>query len=231
MNFLDFQNAILDDLSVDSSNTFYNTPMIKRLINRAVRKAAAAYDWPYTERALKRDSESGQEYYNYPENWKPDSIKKLKYNGEKYDKKRFQDYEDYQEEYGTGATDKIFSDYRNRYFINPAPAQDIAGGIEIWGQEIPDDMVDDTDTTPFSAEPEIEEIIIDITRGLILQKNKGSDMARSDKIIKEAMVLLSLVWDKVKKRQTGYKSKNKSMFKRLNLFSNKGTQIGSFRSN
>ncbi len=226
MTFLEMQTAVLDDLGKSTTDPFYSLPTIKRYINRAKNRIEGAHDWPHLERSMKRDSEAN-EYYNYPENWKQDSIYKLKYNGDDYEKIRFRDYLKYQEDYDNTATDKVFSDFRNQFFINPAPTSVIVSGIEIWGQEYSADLSADANTTPFTIEREIEEIICNVARGMIIQKDK-SKRAEGQKIVLEEMQRLEIINRRILKRQSSYAFKNRAMFKDLDLFPGSATRTGNF---
>lgn len=226
MTFASMIQAIYDDLGKEDTDPFYSLAIVKRMINRAKNRVEAAHDWPHLERSMKRDSEAS-EYYNYPENWKQDSIYKLKFDGDDYDKVRFKDYLKYQEDYDDNATDKIFSDFRNRFFINPAPTSVIANGIEIWGQEYSDDLSADGDKTPFTLEREIEEIICNVARGMAIQKDK-SKRKEGIEIVREEMTRLEIINVRILKRQSSYRMKNRKMFKRIDLFRGGKLREGNF---
>lgn len=230
MTFLEMQNAIYDDLGKSNTDPFYTLAIIKRYINRAKNRVEAAHDWPHLERSDIRNSEANQEYYNYPENWKQDSIYKLKFDGDDYDKVRFKDYLKYQEDNGNNATDKIFSDFRNRFFINPAPTSVVTGGIEMWGQEYSADMSADADTTPFTLEREIEEIICNVARGMAIQKDK-SKRKEGIEIVREEMTRLEIINHRILKRQSSYRMKDRKMFEKIDLFPGETTRTGNFTSN
>ena len=226
MTFLEMQTAVLDDLGKTTTDPFYTLVMIKRYINRAKNRVEGAHNWPHLERSMKRDSEAS-EYYNYPENWKQDSIYKLKFDDDDYTKVRFSDYLKHQEDDGT---DEIFSDFRNRFFIHPAPTSVITHGIEIWGQEYSADLSGDSDTTPFTLEREIEEIICNVARGMVVQKDK-SKRKEGIEIVREEMTRLEIINHRILKRKSSYHFKDRSMFEKLNLFPGDSTKIGNFTSN
>lgn len=226
MTFLEMQTAVYDDLSVANTDAFYSLNYIKRIINRAKNRIEDAHDWPHLERAMTRDSEAN-EYYNYPENWKQDSIYKLKYNGDDYEKVRFKDYLKHQE---NGGTDKIFSDFRNRFFINPAPASVITNGIEFWGQEYSADMSADGDTSPFTLEREIEEIIVDLSLAMALKKGRGSMYQKGLVMERDALTKLEIINRKILKRQSSYHLKDRAMFEKIDLFPGDSTKAGNFTS-
>jgi len=223
MTFLEMQNAVYDDLGKANTDPFYTLAMIKRYINRAKNRVEGAHDFPHLERSDVRDSEV-HEYYNYPEDWKQDSIYKLKFDDDDYQKVRFKDYLKHQED---GGTDKIFSDFRNRFFINPAPTSVVVKGIELWGQEYSADLSADTDKTPFTLEREIEEIICNVARGMAVQKDK-SKRAEGIEIVREEMTRLEIINRRILKRKSSYHFKDRSMFSKVNLFPGESNRTGNF---
>lgn len=227
MTLLEMTTAILDDLGKSTSDPFYTTDIIKRYVNRSKNRIEGAHDWAQLERAVKRDSEAN-EYYNYPENWKQDSIYKLKYNGDNYDKVKFADYLRYQEDEGSNSSDKIFSDFRNRFFINPAPTEVVTNGIVFWGQEYSDDMSADGDESPFTLENEIEEIIIELAIATALKKSRGSMYTLGVARERDALTMLEVANRKIMKRKSSYKYKNREQFKRMDLFPRNTSEIGNF---
>lgn len=231
MTFQDFYTAIYDDLSVTTSDVFYTLVYVKRKINQRMKFVAGYFNWPQTEDAVNRDSEANQEWYNYPENMKQDTIRKLMFNGEFYDKVAYPDYLKYQQDYGAGATDKIFTDFQNKYFINPKPTADISAGISLWGQVIPADMVNTTDQTPFYNDPDIEQIILELAQADCYKKGRGSMYPRGVEMERDALQKLEVIRKKVVLRQASYKTKNNSMFKHVDLLRKKGrTRRGSFET-
>lgn len=226
MTFLEFQTNLYDDLSVTTSDSFYTQVLVKRYINRVAKAVAGAHPWPHTQKAVYRTSAVGYEYYDYPSNLKEESIRTLYFNGDEYEELDFADYLKYKEDYGSNASNKYFANYENKYFINPTPT--VAAEITLWGQEIQSDMSSDSDTTPFSSEPELEEAIYDITLGKLLKKGRGSNYARGDQLEKDGWMKVEFIWDKVKQRMARGKIKNRSMFKKPDLFPGGKTSTGRF---
>lgn len=126
-------------LSVASTNTFWSTTMLKSWLNRSNIWACAFKKWPFTEK--KDDTETtvaSQDNYDYPTDFKSDSIRILRVDGKRYTKIRYEDYLKYREDDPDG-DDKVFSDYKREYFINP---NCFSGGetIEVYGQATPDSL-------------------------------------------------------------------------------------------
>lgn len=234
MDFAAYQQEILDDISAETTDAFYTTAVIKRAINRAVRYVAGYRPWSQTEMAYYNNAVAGNEYYNYPETFKPDSLSKLTYQGVEHTKVNFRDYTRYQEEGGVNATDKVFSDFRRQYFISPTPTADEAQAIVIWGQEIPPTLVNASDQDPFYGDPEMQEIVIKYALGLLYKKGRGTIYDRGVALQAEAIQDMSMAWSKQVRRNADYNPKDSVIFKPITILpqSNGGrrTERGTFRT-
>lgn len=233
MTNLELKTAVRDELSIaSSSDLFFSDAYIQRIVNRAVKYAGSLYNWQQTQDARKRDSVAGQEYYNYPENWKTDSVFKVKFNGERYDPTNFDEYEQYQEENGASANDKIFADYKRQVFLNPVPTT--VAEITVWGHAIPDAMSGDSDTHPFAGEAEIEEAIILYAQGLAKKKARGSYYAMGVQDIKDAEKKFKEEYDKQLEKQSHYQNKDLEIFEWVDMLpcagNNTRTRRGSFET-
>jgi len=231
MNFGEFRTNLLDSLSVSASDVFFSTDYLKRVVNRGIKWAAGLYDWPHTESAVIRDSEAGQEYVNIPENFKRDSITHAVYDGKHYEYVNWEDYQIYKENEGVNATDKNCSDYGNKLFFNPTPSSTIVGGIEIFGHAIPSDLTGDSDVTIFQGDTEIEEAILKWCEAQCLKKQRGSYFNAGVAQEELAKKDLSIIWDKIAKKQSKYKNKGRNMFNPVVITRRgSGYKTGSFRS-
>lgn len=230
MDFNDYQQAILDDISVQSIDAFYTTVIIKRAINRAHKWVAGLRNWPQTEEAYKRDTEVGKNYYNYPTNFKTDSLTRLKYNGDKFTKTVWREFLTYQEE-NTNGTDKIFADYKRQYHINATISEIITDGIEIWGQVVPDDMVNSSDTTKFLGDSNVEEAILKKAFSILYKKGRGQMYDRGVELEAEAEALISDAWKQIMKAQGDYQSKDGVVFKRIEILPTRSQRRRSGRGN
>ena len=215
MDFTALQQAITDDISVTSGDAFYTTAVIKRVINRAYKWAAAMRNWPQTEETYYRDSEVGQAYYNYPTNFKTDSIVELYYNGEEYTKTVWRDFRKYLRDNPTG-TDKIWSDLKRQYHINASVAT-IVNGIEITGHIIPDDLVNASDYTLFVGDANVENAIIKYALSILYKKGRGQMFDRGTALEEEAKGLLGDAWTQVMKSQGDYASKDSAIFNQIDV--------------
>lgn len=215
MTFKDYQDAILADLSATSSDSFFTLTLIKSTINRNVRRVAGLYPWPHTKIAEMRDSEANQEYYNYPEDWIQDSIYRVEFNNEKYNPTDFDDYSDLKID--GDHSENRFANFENKFFLDPKPTSIIVNGISLWGHKLPAIMTADADLTPFSEDPEIEEEIINLTRSMLMQKQRGSYLVAGQNLEAATLSKLTAIWKKIYMKKAKFMTKTRVMFKPINI--------------
>lgn len=226
--FLELQTALQSDINANSESTLFTPTAIKLSINRAYRRAGGFFEWPETEDAKKTTTQINQEYYDYPDNWRPDSAWKLTVAAEDYgDPLEFKDYLYEKENSVPSGADLLWSNQWRRFFIYPTPT---AAELEIviWGHKIVDKLVNDSDLTIFSyAMPECNDAII-LEAGAILRA-KGEDKETSEFKSIEAKTILARSWDRIRKEKAKYK-KTLSFFNVPDYFgkSNSSSLIGKF---
>lgn len=197
--FDEMVEAVQDDLTLSDSSNLYPPALIKRAINRAKRKVEGLFRWPKLEDSQKTTVPSGAaqtEYFNYPQNWRPDSIWKLKVNTYDYgDPLSFKDYLYEQENDNPSGQTRMWANQWTRYFIDPAlSAGDV---INIWGIKVTDALVADGDTTIFSySMPEVNEAIV-LEAAKIL-KSKGEEQQSGEMLSAEAKATVALAWSRIK---------------------------------
>ncbi len=222
--FSDLVQAVQDDLTVGDESSLYSPTLIKRAINRAYRKAAALFPWTELEDSKKTTTQTNQEYYDYPRNWRSNSIWKLRVNYERYGEDpdgsplSFDDYLNWKEDYST-STEKKWANQQRRYFIWPVPTSaDLL--ICIWGLRIPDALSSDSDITIFSySSPEGNEAVV--LEAVAILKSKGEAEKAGEFRSLEAKQILTGMWARVAKEQAKYE-KNLPSFNVPDFFSKNG---------
>lgn len=213
MTFLESQNEVKNRLSISAGNPFWTDDMIKQWLNIANVWACAFRPWAFTEGAKKIPSVAGKRYYDYPISFRSDSLTRLSVadssgNETWYQKVRYDDFMNYLQNNPDG-TDKIFTDYRREYFINPVVDTD-GLDISVWGQQVPDTLVNDDDITPFTeGAPEGEEAIIKKALAIALKK---SNLTKAEEEEKEAILILQDLWSRISKNQASYHTKDTPFF-------------------
>ena len=216
--FSELVTGVQDDLTVDDNSTLYPPALIKRAVNRAYRKSAGLFTWPETEDAKKTSSVKNQEYYDYPKTWRSDTIGRLEMDDKQYGEDpdgsplTWADYLTWRRDTNNAdSTDKKWANQKRRYFIYPVPTTNGSDNICIWGQVIPDELVEDGDITIFShSMPEGNEAIL--LEAVAILKSKGENEKASEFRSTEAKQILIVAWGKIQREQGKYE-KNLPLFK------------------
>lgn len=234
--FSELISAVQSDLTIGDESSLYPLDTVKLALNRAYRKAGGLFLWPETEDAKKASSVSGQDYYDYPTNWRPDSVWKLKVDGVRYGEDpdgsplTYPDYLNFKED-EADSTDKKWSSQWRRYFISPTPTANGVSNIEVWGQKVVEKMVDLDDITIFSyAAPEGNEAVV--LEAVAILKSKGEEEDKGQFRSAEAKQILIVMWGKIRANQAKYE-KREPFFEVPDMFrprrsGRKDSNIGKF---
>ena len=216
--FADIKNEVLVRLSASTTLGFYTDAILNSWFNDAYSWAASFKKWPFTER---RDNtatwSSGTEDYAYPSDFRSDGIRLLQVGTRRLQKLTFEDYQIFREEEDS-ADDRVWADFGRRFYINPNV--DSSGTITVWGQytPVPVDVTDTTVTTVFSdAEEEGNEAIVE--KILEFAKTKEKKMQESLVHRQKAVDILDAIWKRIGDEQFLAHTKNRGMFKRINILS------------
>lgn len=228
--FSDLIEAVQSDLTVDSTSTLYDLDTIKLAINRAKRKAEGLFKWPQTEDSKKTSSIADQEYLDYPDKWRPNSIWKLSVNGIDFgDPLTFADYQFEKENNFPTRLKHMWTNQWMRYFFYPTPTTNGDFDIIVWGRIIPNDLVNDNDTTIFSGNmPEGNEAIV--LEATAILKNKGNVeqpvqrtyVSGSLLLSAEAQNILATAWKKIQEEKSKYE-KTQPFFDVPDFFGGRGS--------
>lgn len=203
----DIRSVVQSDLNIGSETSLYPQATVDLAINRAYRKIAGMFPWPETEDAKKTSTVADQEYYDYPDTWRPDSIWKLTVDGEDLgDPLLFRDYLNETENDFPNGENSIWSNQWRRFFIRidkEAPTTNGNNNISIWGLKVVDQLEDDNDVTIFSySMPEMNDAISQEAAAIL--RAKGEDEQRSMFRSAEALKIVTFQWNRIKKSQAKY---------------------------
>ena len=205
--FTDLIQAVQDDMTIGNDSTLYPLTLVKRAINRAYRKTAGLFRWPETEDAKKTSTQANQEYYDYPQTWRSDTVARLEVDGDQYGEDpdgsplAWSDWLIWKaDENNDDSTDKKWATQKRRYFIQPIPTTAGTNNICVWGQVIPDALSADGDATIFSySMPEGNEAIV--LEAVAILKAKGEREKAGEFRSIEAKQILLVAWGKIQKEQ------------------------------
>ena len=218
----DLITEVLVRLETSTTAGFYTDTIMRNWWSQASQWATAYKKWPFTEGRVSTTwaslvtDEDALIVGEYPEGWKPDSIRQLTVDGKRLDKKNYFRFRRYLED-NASTTERIFSDFGLRYYINPN--MDITGTVTAFGQYTPVlDLTDETGLTVFSDRaPEGNEAIVEkmVSWGKLREQKQNESLAH-DALATKA---LNELWEKVKDEQFGYQDTKYSdgMFTRIDV--------------
>lgn len=214
MNTGDIKSQVLVELGASTTLAYYTDTILDNWIDRAHKYVAGFHKWPFTEGRVSTTYTSAEEN-SYPEGWKSDSIRIMQIGGKRIEKIAYNDYLIFREDNAT-ATDKVFSDYGLLYYVNPNIG--ISGTTVLYGQYTPAtlDATDPTTLTLFSNRAEecnyaiIEEVL---SYAKFREQKDNEAQLKHEKAIE----MLEGVWKKIQQEQFAYETKNRSMFKRIDV--------------
>jgi glycogen debranching enzyme len=148
----DLEAELLERLLVADNSTLYPSTRITSLIKNAYIWATQLVIWHDLVRAVYTTTFVNTEYYDYPCEFRSESIVRMEINSEKYVRKNFEDYLDFKRR-NPSSTKKIFASFGRKYFIHPTPT--IAGyEITLWGAIQADALSASTSVPIFSYNKE-----------------------------------------------------------------------------
>ena len=145
----DLETELLERLLVADNSTLYPSARLTMLIQNAYRWAKSLVIWNDLVNARKTGTKVDHEYYDYPAEFRSESIIRLEVDGEVYERKNFEDYLDYKDN-NANTTKKMFASFSRRYFINPTPTLAGSYNIHVWGAIEGDQLDSSSSTTIFS---------------------------------------------------------------------------------
>jgi hypothetical protein len=207
--YLEIIQAVQSDLNVTDEAPLYPLATIKNAIGRSYMKCAGLFKWPGTEGAKYTTSQANIEYYDYPQEFKDDSIWRIEVDGVQYGQDpdgspmAYEDYLQWRADTdNNGSTDKKWANQRRRVFIYPVPTTATAV-ISVWGYQTPDELSADGDVTIWSySMPECNEAIAMEAEAIL--KAQGEEDTASDFRSNTAKQILVVAWSKIRQEQSKY---------------------------
>lgn len=144
----DLEAELLELLLVSDNSSLYPATRLTSLIKNAYMWATQLVIWHDLVRAVYTTTFPNTNYYDYPQEFRSESIVRMEINGEKYVRKNYEDYMDYKNR-NPGTQKKMFASFGRLFFINPVSA---SGGeqMDLWGAVQADPLDLATDEPIFS---------------------------------------------------------------------------------
>jgi len=207
--FQDIYQAVQKDLNILDETPLFPLATVKIAVNRAYAKASALFRWAGTEDAKYTSTQANQEYYDYPTDFRDNSVFRVEIDGEQYGEDpdgspmRFEDYLIWRaDDANDGSTEKKWANQKRRIFVYPVPTTSTST-ITIWGQSVPDALSADGDTTIFSySMPEGNEALE--LEAVAILKAQGEEEKAGEFRSAEAKQILIVAWNKIREEQAKY---------------------------
>jgi hypothetical protein len=208
--FQEMYKAVQTDMNVLDEAPLYPLATVKKALNRSYLKCAGLFRWSGTEDAKKTSTQANIEYYDYPSNWRDDSIWRLEVDGTQYGETpdgsplRFEDYLQWKSDPdNANSTDTKWANQKRRYFIYPVPKTAGNYNISVWGQKIVTQMVGDSDYTIFSySMSECNEAVVLEAEAIL--KSQGEEEQAGTFRSQQAQQILVQAWNKIRQEQSKY---------------------------
>lgn len=206
--FLDLIQALQSDLNVDDNSTLYPLARIKSALNRSYYKGGALFRWPGLESAKKTSTELDNEYYDYPTDFRPNSIYRISIDGKRFGDDPdggpidFKDFLIFKED-EPNSTKKRWANHKDKYFISPASSAVGEDNLCVWGYTNVETLVDDSDETIWSlSEPELNEAIV--LEATAILKRKGKKPEDGLFYSAESRAIFMLAWSRIAEDRAKY---------------------------
>jgi len=176
MTFKELQDALDDRISAANITGFWSEDAKKQWLNDAGQRVCDYRPWEFLRVAKTITTREDREYYDYPEEFKYNSIYNIVIEDEEYYgaggriRKMWDSFQkEKQEETGL----KIFTNHNQWYFLYPVPENDKT--MQIYGIRKWEELENDSDE-PISPS-ELDEAIIRVALASCLRKSKRYDEA------------------------------------------------------
>jgi hypothetical protein len=202
--FSEMIQAVYSDLNAGQESTLYPLTTVKMALNRSYMKCGGLFRWPETEDAKQTSTQNGIDYYDYPENWRPDSMWKIMVDGVNYgDPIAFKDFQKEIEDGIPSGREHLWTSQWRRFFLYPVPTTNGDFNITVHGQRVVEMMEEDADVTIFSySMPECNEAVI--LEAVAILKNKEENEKAGEFRSSEAKGILAIAWGKIRQDQAKY---------------------------
>ena len=149
----DMETELLARLQVANNSTMFPSTRITQLIKDAYIWATTTWVWTDLVNGKYTSTVVNSEYYDYPADFRSNTIMRLTVDNVSYDRKAFEDYLAFKEN-NPNSDLKIFASYGRYYFIHPTPSSNGSNNITVWGSLKADALTNSSDITIFTDNKE-----------------------------------------------------------------------------
>lgn len=222
----DIQSTLKRQLQMVSTSIVFADASLQDEIINAYLWLTDMYPFPDLEKSSYTTA-NGDYYFDFPSQYKSDSITKVVIDDEMYKMIDFQDWLEYKRNNPNNSDVKLAACYGRQYFIQPTPTT--GKTIYIWGMIQPADLAFPSGLTIFSnSEAALNEAIMRKAKSnLLASKGKQTEADREEKRAKE---IAAVSWDNIITRRANFQRKDAPFFDVPNFFpdGNNSATIGNF---
>jgi hypothetical protein len=195
----DIETEVIARLQVAANSSMYPSARITTIVQNAYIWATQLVVWHDLVRARTTATVAGQEYYDYPDNFRSESIIRLTIDGEEYKRKNFEDYLAFKKD-NPNSTKKMVASFGRQFFVNPTPTATGSANMIAWGAIQADPLSSTSTVSMFSYnKEEANEAVIKKSLSVALIRS-DPNLAKSEET--EAIsILLKLSSDESKNTQ------------------------------
>lgn len=236
----EIETEVIERAMIANNSTMFPASRVTQVVQDASLWAGSLYFWPILYRSRifssKPNTQSlAYDYYDYPVDFLTNSISRIYINGEKYDKKAFQDFLDYVDNVIAGSippdsTKRYFAEFGRQFFVYPTvTAAGSSDGI-VWGNIQAPALGSSSQITIFSLWDDSGNEAICKKALSVLMERIDSGFAMTQK--QEAIQLLQVMWGKVTTELQRSQRLNHPFFQVYDMFGSGGgiSTIGNFNN-
>jgi len=133
----EMEAELLAQLQVSTNSSLYPSARLTSLIQNSYKSATSLFKWLALSRA-KTTSTSAKAvgadvcYYDYPPEFRTNTIFRVQIDGKEYNRKGFNSFLDYRNRYTTGGNKRIFANYQRYLFVSP-DTEEGTDNMDVWG--------------------------------------------------------------------------------------------------
>jgi hypothetical protein len=132
----EMETELQRQLQAASNSTLFPSTRLTELIKNAYKEATTLFKWLALARAkitstTVKGASDDDSYYDYPEEFRTNTIFRVEIDGKEYNRKGFESFRDYRNR-NPNSTKRIFANYQRFLFISP----DTTAGtdnMDVWG--------------------------------------------------------------------------------------------------
>ena len=222
----DLETEVIARLQVASNSTLYPAARITTIVQSAYMWATQLVVWHDLVRAVCTHTTANNEYYDYPANFRSESIIRMEIDSEEYKRKNYEDYLAFKAD-NPSSTKKMFSSFGRQFFVHPTPTTTGTDNLTVWGAIQADALTLSTSVPIFSYnKEEANEAVIKKSLSIALVRSDPNTAKQEEN--DAITILMKLSTDENKNTQRN-KRLNHPMLSVPDYFSSSGsTNIASF---